>query len=229
MKTCVIIQARVGSTRLPRKVLRQLPDGSGITVLEQVINRVKRAELVDEIVVATTINGKPLYKPNTTNAPNLIAGKAYTVWYDLATDCFFLKASPDGNAVAADVLANKTFSNDIDTGLIGSMVNNGAITNTISTQGGQYTVPSGYHNGSGKVTASFANLIAGNIKSGVNIGGVTGNLQIPKSITITGSISNSIRIDTYSDWATSLTLPLNCSFETRILEYGIDFTISPNY
>jgi hypothetical protein len=37
----------------------------------------------------TTINSKPLYKPGTTTAPNLVAGKAYTVWYDLIGDCFY--------------------------------------------------------------------------------------------------------------------------------------------
>jgi len=51
MKTAVIIQARVGSTRLPRKVL--LPLG-GQTVLSRVIDRVRLANRVDQVVVATT-------------------------------------------------------------------------------------------------------------------------------------------------------------------------------
>lgn len=38
---------------------------------------------------STTINGKPLYKPGTTTAPNLVAGKAVTVWYDTSDDCFY--------------------------------------------------------------------------------------------------------------------------------------------
>jgi hypothetical protein len=59
----------------------------------------------------------------------------------------------------------------------GTMPNRGAVTNTITTQGGQYTIPSGYHNGSGKVTASFSNLSAGNIKRGVNVGGVVGTYE----------------------------------------------------
>ena len=42
---------------------------------------------------ATTINGKPLYKPGTTTAPNIKEGKAYTVWYNSVSDCFFLQAS----------------------------------------------------------------------------------------------------------------------------------------
>lgn len=40
---------------------------------------------------ATTINGKPLYKPNTTTAPNLVTGKAYTVWYNSTGNCFLSK------------------------------------------------------------------------------------------------------------------------------------------
>lgn len=70
---------------------------------------------------ATTINGKNLYKPNTTIAPNLIVGKAYTVWYDSGKDCFFIKASAEGNTIADHVLAGDTFSNDNNTGLVGSM------------------------------------------------------------------------------------------------------------
>jgi len=54
MKVVCIIQARTSSTRLPAKVLKSLPFGSGTTVLHQVINRVKKTSLVDEVVVATT-------------------------------------------------------------------------------------------------------------------------------------------------------------------------------
>lgn len=70
---------------------------------------------------ATTINGKKLYKPNTTTAPNLISGKAYTVWYNSTNDCFFIKASAEGTALASDVRKNKTFSNDNDTGIVGGL------------------------------------------------------------------------------------------------------------
>lgn len=69
----------------------------------------------------TTINGKPLYKPSTTTAPNLIAGKAYTVWYNTTSSCFFIKASAEGNVLASQVIKDKTFSNDTDTGLIGTL------------------------------------------------------------------------------------------------------------
>ena len=59
---------------------------------------------------------------------------------------------PTGNAVEADVLAGKTFSNSSGTGKTGTMTNRGAVSETIA--GGQtYTIPAGYHNGSGTVTA----------------------------------------------------------------------------
>ena len=76
---------------------------------------------------ATTINGKTLYKPGGTVAPNLVAGKSASIWYNLAGDCFFIKASAEGTATVGDVLAGKTFSNDDDTGLSGTMVNNGVV------------------------------------------------------------------------------------------------------
>jgi spore coat polysaccharide biosynthesis protein SpsF len=52
MRVVAIIQARMGSTRLPGKVLKDL---AGETVLERVVNRTHRATLVDEVVVATTV------------------------------------------------------------------------------------------------------------------------------------------------------------------------------
>ncbi len=56
MKTGAIIQARTSSSRLPGKVLHELPYGSGITVLEQVIRRLKKSEQIKKIIVATTVN-----------------------------------------------------------------------------------------------------------------------------------------------------------------------------
>ncbi|KAF5056948.1 3-deoxy-manno-octulosonate cytidylyltransferase [anaerobic digester metagenome] len=56
MKIGAIIQARSSSTRLPKKVLKELPFGSGITVLEQVIKRLKKSKFVNVIIVATTLN-----------------------------------------------------------------------------------------------------------------------------------------------------------------------------
>ena len=81
---------------------------------------------------------------------------------------------PSGSALAAQVLAGYTFSNVSGVGLNGSMPNQGNIAATLTTQGQQYTVQAGYHAGAGKVIANISNLIASNIKSGVNVGGVVG-------------------------------------------------------
>jgi spore coat polysaccharide biosynthesis protein SpsF len=51
MNVTAIIQARMGSTRLPGKVMKTLGDRS---VLGHVITRVKAIPLVDQVVVATT-------------------------------------------------------------------------------------------------------------------------------------------------------------------------------
>ena len=51
MKTVAIIQARMGSTRLPGKVMKIL---CGKTVLAHIVTRVKACQFIDEVVVATT-------------------------------------------------------------------------------------------------------------------------------------------------------------------------------
>lgn len=51
MKTGIIMQARLGSTRLPQKMLLNL---GANTVIEFLLNRLRNAHLVDELIVATT-------------------------------------------------------------------------------------------------------------------------------------------------------------------------------
>ena len=60
---------------------------------------------------------------------------------------------PTGNATVGDVLAGKTFSNADGVGKVGTMVNNGAVSGT-ATPSQPYTIPAGYHNGNGVVTAA---------------------------------------------------------------------------
>lgn len=83
----------------------------------------------------------------------------------------------DDTAAVAEILAGKT-AHARGTLLTGTMPNNGAVTGVISSKTEQYTIPQGYHDGSGKVSINAteqAKLIAGNIKSGVEILGVTGS------------------------------------------------------
>lgn len=52
MKVAAIIQARMGSTRLPGKILKTV---NGKTLLEYQIERVKQAKAIDQIIIATTV------------------------------------------------------------------------------------------------------------------------------------------------------------------------------
>lgn len=83
------------------------------------------------------------------------------------------------NAVAAEILATKT-AHARGTQLTGTMPNNGAVTGTISTVDGEYTVPIGYHDGSGKVaiaSAEQSKIVGANIRQGVTILGVQGTMS----------------------------------------------------
>ena len=60
----------------------------------------------------------------------------------------------------------------------GTMANQGSVSGTISTKDGSYTIPAGYHDGSGKValdSTEKAKLISGNVKQGVTLFGVQGS------------------------------------------------------
>lgn len=53
MKTVCIMQARMGSSRLPGKVLKKI---CGKTIIEHDIDRLKLVNSIDEIIIATTTN-----------------------------------------------------------------------------------------------------------------------------------------------------------------------------
>lgn len=84
----------------------------------------------------------------------------------------------DATATAAEILLTKTaYVNSVK--LTGTMPNNGAVTGTITSKAQQYTVPQGYHDGSGKVGISSteqAKIIPANIRKDIVILGVTGTM-----------------------------------------------------
>lgn len=115
-------------------------------------------------------------------------------------------ASQTGGATAADgdVLSGRTYWKD-GVKRTGSMANRGAAGTSLNA-GGSYTIPAGYHNGSGRVTANSlasqtsANAAAGHILSGktawVNGSKITGTLAIQSAISFSAAAlsATSIRI-----------------------------------
>lgn len=90
--------------------------------------------------------------------------------------CTFDSDTQDATAAASELLSGKTAyvrGNKVT----GTMPNRGGLDATISNKNTPYTIPQGYHDGSGSVSldsTEAAKLIAGNIKDGVSILGVTG-------------------------------------------------------
>ena len=93
--------------------------------------------------------------------------------------CEYDVDSSDCTAAVAEVLATKTFAKGGSV-LTGTMPNRGAVSGIISSKTTPYTIPQGYHDGSGTVTldsASLAELVANNIRENVEILGITGTMS----------------------------------------------------
>ncbi len=115
---------------------------------------------------------------DTVDAAHLLSGSTAHVksGATITGTCTYDSDTSDDTAAASEILSGKT-AHARGAELTGTMPNNGAVTGTISTKAGQYTIGAGYHDGSGKVSISSTEqnkIIAGNIKSGVEILGVTG-------------------------------------------------------
>lgn len=98
---------------------------------------------------------------------------------EIAGSCTYDADTQDATAADSEILKGKT-AYVKGTKKTGTMTNNGAVSGTITTKAGQYTVPQGYHDGSGKVqidSTEQAKLIAANIREGVTILGVEGSMS----------------------------------------------------
>ena len=92
-----------------------------------------------------------------------------------------------GNAVAADVISGKTFTNSTGELLTGTIVNRGGATTVTPTTTNQ-TKAAGYYSGAITIKGD-SNLVAANIVSGKSIFGVAGSAKIGVRATIDGVVS----------------------------------------
>ena len=137
--------------------------------------------------------------------------------------CTFDANTQDATAAVAEVLNTKTFYAQ-GVKKTGSMTNNGAISATISSLSA-YTVPQGYHDGSGTVSidsADTAKIIPGNIKDGVTILGVTG--------TYTGSYTPTSQTKTVTPTASSQTILPDSGYEylSQVTVNAVPYTETDN-
>ena len=79
-------------------------------------------------------------------------------------------------AAAADVLASKIIVDKTGKSIAGTMPNNGAIAQTISVATPSYTIPAGYHSGSGKVSVTVETKTATPTKSAQDITPTSGKV-----------------------------------------------------
>ena len=99
--------------------------------------------------------------------------------------------------IQGGVLSGQTYHDSNGASKTGIMSNRGAGGGYITTKAGSVTIPTGYYNGTGSVAISSteqAKIIAGNIKSGVTILGVTGSYSggATPSYTVTSATVNDV-------------------------------------
>lgn len=138
----------------------------------------------------------------------------------------------DATAAVAEVLIGKTFYAR-GAKMTGTMPNQGAVTGVIATVDGDYTVPMGFHDGSGKVGIDAdekAKIIAGNIKAGLTILGVEGTYSgeaikaQSKSVT-SGLTAQTVLPDSGYDYLTQVTVAAIPVTETPNSAGGTTLTI----
>lgn len=113
--------------------------------------------------------------------------------------CTYDSDTQDATVAVAEMLEGKT-AYARGTKLTGTMPNKGAVTGTISTKEEEFTIPMGFHDGSGKVSIASteqAKLIPANIREGITVLGVEGIMSgtedaNPQAKSVTPSLTEQV-------------------------------------
>ena len=148
--------------------------------------------------------------------------------------CEFDVNSTDATVAVAEILDGKT-AYARGAKLVGTMPNKGAVNGTITTKEEEFTIPTGFHDGSGKVgidNTEKSKIIAANIKEGVTILGVTGTLAPASGVkaqskTVTpGTSEISVLPDEGYDYLSTVTVSAIPTSESDNSAGGVTFTIA---
>lgn len=129
----------------------------------------------------------------------------------------------DADATASEILNTKTAYVNGNK-ITGNMPNRGAVSGTISDLNTPYAIQNGYHDGSGTVginSTESAKIIPGNIKSGVEILGVTGDYS---GETVTAQTKNA------TPYTTSQTILPDVGYDylSQVNIAAISYVVTPN-
>ena len=176
----------------------QVPQ-AGSTANALVLNIIPTANMPYKVKAAAentgnmTINAKPFLNLDGSQlaAGKIKSGKVYDFYYDAGSGGrFFLLARASGTAVVADVLAGKTFSNDNDTDIVGTMPdytnsNNVGVVGVSTSAAGQIAVvpyTGAYNQGASRIQVFLpawdANFVGSNFPADKIIFGAQGSIPI---------------------------------------------------
>ena len=114
-----------------------------------------------------------------------------------------LASQTSATATAAQILKSQTAWVN-GTKITGTMTNNGAVTATISA-GGSYTIPAGYHSGTGKVTASGLSGQTTATAAAAEI--LTGKTAWVNGVLVTGTMTNNGKVTKTINAGVTYTIP----------------------
>ena len=140
---------------------------------------------------------------DTVTAATMLKGvKAHGANGEVVTgSCTFDADTQDATAAAAEILYGKTAYNKGNK-ITGTMKNNGAVAGKITSKTQKYTVPQGYHDGSGTVgidETEQSKIVPTNIRKGISILGVAGDMdgnenEKPQAKEVTPSLTQNVTV-----------------------------------